>query len=99
MDLSYAQNLEDYHLAEGFAGKTDGFYIDVGAGHPVGDNVSFHFSPQGWRGIVVEPQERLCALYAHLRPRDIAASVLLGAEAGRAKFHEVDRLHGFSTTI
>jgi FkbM family methyltransferase len=99
MDLSYAQNLEDYHLAQVFAGKTDGFYIDVGAGHPVADNVSFHFYLQGWSGIVVEPQERLCALYEHLRPRDIAASVLIGAESGRAKFHEVDRLHGFSTTV
>jgi len=99
MDLSYAQNLEDYHLARVFEGQAGGFYIDVGAGHPVGDNVSFHFYLQGWRGIVVEPQERLCALYDHLRPRDIAACVLVGAEPGRAKFHEVDRLHGFSTTV
>ena len=99
MDLSYAQNLEDYHLARVFAGKTDGFYVDVGAGHPVGDNVSFHFYLQGWRGIVVEPQERLCRLYDHLRPRDIAASVLIGAGPGRAKFHEVDHLHGFSTMV
>jgi len=99
MDLSYAQNLEDYHLARVFEGQESGFYIDVGAGHPVADNVSFHFYLQGWRGIVVEPQERLCALYENLRPRDIAASVLIGAEPGRAKFHEVDRLHGFSTTV
>src|SRR4051812_50091874 len=99
MDLSYAQNLEDYHLAQVFTGKTDGFYIDVGAGHPVADNVSFHFYLQGWSGIVVEPQERLCALYEHLRPRDIAASVLIGAESGRAEFHEVDPLHGLSTTV
>ena len=99
MDLSYAQNLEDYHLARVFEGQESGFYIDVGAGHPVADNVSFHFYLQGWRGIVVEPQERLCALYEHLRPRDIAASLLIGVESGRAKFHEVDRLHGFSTTV
>ena len=99
MDLSYAQNLEDYHLARIFERQDSGFYIDVGAGHPVADNVSFHFYLQGWRGIVVEPQERLCALYEHIRPRDIAASVLIGAEPGRAKFHEVDRLHGFSTTV
>jgi FkbM family methyltransferase len=99
MHLSYAQNLEDYHLAQVFEGQASGFYIDVGAGHPVADNVSFHFYLQGWRGIVVEPQERLCALYEHIRPRDIAASVLIGAEPGRAKFHEVDRLHGFSTTV
>jgi FkbM family methyltransferase len=98
MELSYAQNLEDYHLAQVF-GRGSGFYIDVGAGHPIGDNVSFHFYLQGWRGLVVEPQERLCALYAHLRPRDIAVAAVVGERIGEAKFHEVEELHGFSTTI
>ncbi|HEX8663097.1 MAG TPA: FkbM family methyltransferase [Beijerinckiaceae bacterium] len=99
MHLSYAQNLEDYHLVRVFAGKTEGFYVDVGAGHPVGDNVSFHFYLQGWRGIVVEPQERLCRLYATLRPRDVAVCTLVGAEEGETAFHEVEGLHGFSTTV
>lgn len=99
MQMSYAQNLEDYHLAEVFEGQGDGFYIDIGAGHPVADNVSFHFYLQGWRGLAVEPQERLAALYRQLRPRDIAAAVLVGATEGEAAFHEVERLHGFSTTV
>ncbi|HEX8166149.1 MAG TPA: FkbM family methyltransferase [Beijerinckiaceae bacterium] len=99
MNLSYAQNLEDYHLAQVFAGKTEGFYVDVGAGHPVGDNVSFHFYLEGWRGIVVEPQERLARLYAALRPRDVAVAALVGAAEGEAAFHEVERLHGFSTMV
>jgi len=34
MELSYSQNLEDYHLSLAFAGQTTGTYIDVGAGHP-----------------------------------------------------------------
>jgi FkbM family methyltransferase len=99
MDLSYAQNLEDYHLAKLFEGQPAGFYIDVGAGHPVGDNVSFHFYLQGWRGIAVEPQEHLAAMYAQVRPRDIAVCTLLGDRTGEAEFHEVGRLHGFSTTV
>jgi FkbM family methyltransferase len=99
MELSYAQNLEDYHLARVFAGQAEGFYVDVGAGHPVGDNVSFHFYLRGWRGIVVEPQERLARLYAGLRPRDVAVAVLVGAAEGEAAFHEVEGLHGFSTTV
>jgi FkbM family methyltransferase len=98
MDLSYAQNLEDYHLARLFAGQSDGFYIDVGAGHPVADNVSFWFYLQGWRGLVVEPQQDLAALYAHIRPRDIAVCGLVGRSPGEADFHVVERLHGFSTT-
>ena len=73
MHLSYAQNMEDYHLELIFAGEDDGTYVDVGAGHPVADNVSFHFYLKGWRGLVVEPQEALARLYAHVRPRDHAA--------------------------
>ncbi len=99
MELSYAQNLEDYHLARVFAGQADGFYIDVGAGHPVADNVSFWFYLQGWRGLAVEPQADLADLYAHVRPRDIAVASLVGRSAGEADFHVVERLHGFSTTV
>ena len=48
----------------------NGFYIDVGAGHPVYDNVSFAFYLAGWRGITVEPNPALAALGRAVRPRD-----------------------------
>jgi FkbM family methyltransferase len=99
MELSYTQNLEDYHLSLAFAGRKSGTYIDVGAGHPVADNVSFWFYERGWRGVVVEPQAELADLYARLRPRDTAVCGLLGRESGEIDFHVVDRLHGFSTTV
>lgn len=99
MQLSYAQRLEDYHLACAFEGREMGTYIDVGAGHPVADNVSYWFYLKGWRGLVVEPQRHLFDLYAHLRPRDIAVCSLVGEDDGEADFHVVERLHGFSTTI
>jgi FkbM family methyltransferase len=99
MELSYTQNLEDYHLSLAFAGRTRGTYIDVGAGHPVADNVSFWFYERGWHGIVVEPQADLIGLYGRLRPRDVAVCGLVGRQDGEIDFHLVDRLHGFSTTI
>src|SRR6267142_854353 len=37
MELSYTQNLEDYHLSLAFAGRKSGTYIDVGAGHPLAE--------------------------------------------------------------
>lgn len=98
MELSYSQNLEDYHLSLAFAGQAAGTYIDIGAGHPIADNVSFWFYERGWQGIVVEPQSELAALYGRLRPRDIAVRGLVGRESGEADFHMVDRLHGLSTT-
>src|SRR5947199_1847499 len=98
MELSYSQNLEDYHLSLAFAGQTTGTYIDVGAGHPIADNVSFWFYERGWQGVVVEPQPELAALYERLRPRDVAVRGLVGSATGEADFHVVDRLHGLSTT-
>ncbi len=99
MDLSYTQNLEDYHLALAFAGQATGTYIDIGAGHPIADNVSFWFYERGWRGVVVEPQSELAALYARLRPRDTAVRALIGRDNGESDFFLVDRLHGFSSTV
>jgi FkbM family methyltransferase len=99
MPLSYTQNLEDYHLSLAFAGQETGFYIDIGAGHPVADNVSMWFYERGWQGIVVEPQPDLAALYPRLRPRDIVHAGLIGRATGEIDFYHVERLHGFSTTV
>jgi FkbM family methyltransferase len=99
MELSYTQNLEDYHLSLAFAGQKTGTYVDIGAGHPIADNVSFWFYERGWRGIAVEPQAELFGLYSRLRPRDIAVCGLIGRQCGETDFHIVDRLHGFSTTL
>src|SRR6516165_4095456 len=99
MELSYSQNLEDYHLSLAFAGQTTGKYIDIGAGHPIADNVSFWFYERGWAGIVVEPQPELAALYPRLRPRDTVVRTLIGRESGEHDFYLVKRLHGFSTII
>jgi FkbM family methyltransferase len=99
MNLSYAQNLEDYHLSLLFAGEPAGTYVDVGGGHPVADNVSFYFYLMGWRGLVVEPQSKLASIYAHVRPRDHTVSMLAGSHDGETDFHVVDKLHGFSTTV
>lgn len=99
MELSYSQNLEDYHLSIAFAGQATGTYIDIGAGHPIADNVSFWFYERGWRGVVVEPQSKLAALYPRLRPRDIAVACLIGRKCAEADFHVVERLHGLSTGV
>lgn len=99
MQLSYAQNLEDYHLDLVFGDQQTGTYVDVGGGHPVADNVSFWFYLKGWRGLIVEPQETLASIYANVRPRDHTVSCLAGRSEGEAEFHVVDKLHGFSTTV
>ncbi|MGL5447130.1 MAG: FkbM family methyltransferase [Rhabdaerophilum sp.] len=99
MKLSYAQRLEDYHLNLVFSEQERGIYVDVGGGHPVADNVSFHFYLRGWRGLIIEPQQSLARLYANTRPRDTVAAFPVGDRDGEVEFHRVDRLHGFSTIV
>ena len=99
MHLSYAQNLEDYHLNLVLGDVAHGTYVDVGGGHPVADNVSFYFYLKGWRGLVVEPQAGLAAGYAGVRPRDRVVSYLAGRADGQIDFHIVDGLHGLSSAV
>lgn len=97
MHLSYAQNLEDYHLDLIFAGQQSGTYVDVGGGHPVADNVSFWFYLKGWHGLIVEPQAALAKAYRNIRPRDRVYQGLAGASDGSVAFHQVEGLHGLSS--
>lgn len=97
--ISYAQRYEDLHLLRCFGERTPGFYIDIGAGHPVYDNVSFAFYLRGWSGITVEPNPWLAQLSAAVRPRDKRIQALVGAAAGEATYYLVEDFHGLSTTI
>ncbi|HLH98234.1 MAG TPA: FkbM family methyltransferase [Xanthobacteraceae bacterium] len=97
--LSYAQRFEDFYLMRCFGGQTDGFYIDIGSGHPVYDNVSFAFYLKGWRGITVEPNPWLSRLTRAVRPRDRHVEALVGSACGQATFYQVREFHGLSTMI
>ncbi len=95
--LSYAQNMEDVVLARLFEGQGRGFYIDVGGGHAIADNVTFHAYREGWRGIVVEPQAALGPLYRRLRPCDVLVQALAGRQEGTLELFEATTFHGLST--
>jgi FkbM family methyltransferase len=95
--ISYAQRFEDLYLMRCFGERTEGFYIDIGSGHPVYDNVSFGFYLNGWRGITVEPNPWLARLSRAVRPRDRHVEALVGSACGQATFYLVREFHGLST--
>ena len=86
--VSYAQNGEDVLLARLFPSGLHGFYIDVGAHHPVNGSVTKHFYDQGWRGINVEPAADPLAELVQARPRDVNLGVGLSDQAGTLTFYE-----------
>src|SRR3984893_15995652 len=97
--ISYAQRFEDLYLLRCFGTRNEGFYIDIGSGHPVYDNMSFAFYLTGWRGITVEPNPWLARLSRAVRARDRHIEALVGASSGEATFYLVSDFHGLSTMI
>ena len=79
--ISYAQNGEDVVLARLFR-ASNGFYVDIGAGHPVVDSVTKHFYDRGWCGINVEPLPEEHLLLTQHRPRDINVRAAVAASNG-----------------
>src|SRR5205814_9408641 len=92
------QRFEDFQLWRGFDGQARGFYVDIGAGHPVYDNVSFAFYLAGWRGITVEPNPALAELGRAVRPRDQLHQALISAAPGDATRYLQRESHSLSAT-
>lgn len=81
--LSYAQNFEDVMLQRALRDIKNGFYIDVGAQHPVNDSVTKAFYERGWRGINVDPVPQWIELLRKDRPHDINLQLAIGEKVGR----------------
>ena len=96
MIISYAQNFEDVMLWRALSHVENGFYIDVGAQHPVVDSVSKLFYERGWRGIHVEPTERNASLLRADRPDEIVLQAALSHTKGALPFYEIPET-GLST--
>ena len=94
--VSYSQNYEDILLSRAFREPT-GFYIDIGANHPIFHSVTKLFYDRGWRGINIEPSPVVFDRLAADRPRDINLNLGISNQAGILTFYESLVYHGWST--
>ena len=94
--ISYAQNFEDVLLRRALPDIVRGFYIDIGAFHPVVDNVTQWFYCQGWSGINVEPNPVFQELLRAQRPHDLNLAFAVSGQSGILQLHLLD---GLSTTV
>lgn len=87
--LSYSANNEDVILNRLFGAQPGGFFVDVGAAHPLYENDTRALYDRGWRGINIEPTAAFFRELAAQRPRDANFNVAVSDAPGELVFHEV----------
>lgn len=86
---SYSQDGEDMILKAIFEQKKGykGFFVDVGAHHPVRYSNTKYFYNRGWKGINIEPTPSAIAAFKTFRKRDINLNIGIGPEKTVLKFY------------
>ena len=78
---SYSQCGEDI-IAQLYLSKQKGFYVDVGAFHPIQISNTYLFKKKGWKGINVDGTSSVITLFNKFRPHDINVHACVGLNDG-----------------
>jgi FkbM family methyltransferase len=97
--VSFAQQGEDLILNRIFERrlgenprKKAGFYMDVGAFHPISHSISYGLYKFGWSGVCVDISKDTCALVKKFRPRDHVFHCAVGEADADRNAVSVERL-------
>ena len=71
------QEGENIILERIFAKQLKGFYVDVGAHHPVRFSNTLNLHQKGWAGINIEPNSEAIKAFKKMRPKDINLNVAI----------------------
>ena len=87
---SYSQEGEDMVLSRIFSDKSKGFYVDVGAHHPMRFSNTYSFYKRGWQGINIEPNPDSISMFKRYRPRDINLNCGIAWNKGNLEYYMFD---------
>ena len=79
---SFSQCGEDM-IVKYYLPKQKGFYVDVGAYHPIHLSNTNHFYNLGWRGINIDATKEAIDVFNKKRPKDVNLNICIGLEDGR----------------
>jgi FkbM family methyltransferase len=80
--LSYGHNGEDLVLNHIFEGQRTGFFVDVGAHHPMIYSNTYLLYRRGWRGINIDAEPGSMRPFNRWRARDINVEAAIGTKVG-----------------
>lgn len=66
--------------------RKQGFYVDVGAYHPIDLSNTHVLYRHGWRGITIDPNPKMAPLFARHRPKETHLTCAVGESEGEASY-------------
>ena len=79
---TYSMDQEDLAILKYVENKKNGFYVDVGAHHPLQRNNTYLLFKKGWSGINVDINKFSIELFDYLRPEDINLQIAVSDKRG-----------------
>ena len=95
---SFSQDSEDDIVEKIFWGKQKGFFVDIGAHHPVDYSNTYKFYLKGWTGINIDPRPDIMLEFDKIRPNDVNLEIAIGDQKGEKDFYMFDQA-GVNTFI
>jgi FkbM family methyltransferase len=81
----YSQFGEDCVILQRTRDAPPGYYVDVGAFHPVKHSNTYALYRAGWRGVVIDIEPSKIAAFRLRRPRDIGVLCAIADRPGQAE--------------
>ena len=73
---------EDLQIKKHFVNKVKGFYVDVGAYHPIHRNNTMLLHQMGWEGINIDISDFSIKLFDYIRPKDTNLNLAVSKTSG-----------------
>lgn len=86
-NICYGQNGEDLILDRLLEHQARGFYVDIGAHHPVRFSNTYLFYRRGWRGINIDAMPGSMKAFNRMRPLDINIESGVAGFPGELIYH------------
>ena len=91
LSTCFSQEGEDQILSQYFYGADTGFFLDIGAYHPIKYSNTYKFYLKGWRGINIDAMPGSMKAFSLLRPDDINLEVGVDDREGNLPYYVFDQ--------
>ncbi|WP_080055439.1 FkbM family methyltransferase [Spirosoma aerolatum] len=86
-NVSFSQEGEDLVIDRFLKYQEEGFYIDIGAHHPMRFSNTYRFYLRGWRGINIDAMPGSMKAFNEIKPNDINIEIPISAKTGIETFY------------